>query len=298
MRSPYGLISTTIAATSLLSSAVAAFDASSPTNVAVYWGQGSNQARLVETCKNSAIDIVIVSFLNVFPDQGPGGFPGTNFGNACGGSVYKNNGVDTDLLSDCPNIGADISACQTTYGKKVLLSLGGGAPLDYYIANDASATSFADFLWGAFGPQTSAWTTANKPRPFGSASVDGFDYDIESEISPAPANAPDYQTRGYATMINYLKNTLFPQDTSKSYYISGAPQCVLPDAHLSSVIAASWFDFVFVQFYNTPYCSARAGINHAAGTTTNDISYDGWANSSSLNPNVRISIGLVINMPF
>ncbi|KAK5276496.1 Chitinase 2, partial [Cryomyces antarcticus] len=93
-------------------------------------------------------------------------------------------------------------------------------------------------------------------------------------------------------MINYLKNTLFPQDTSKSYYISGAPQCVLPDAHLSSVIAASWFDFVFVQFYNTPYCSARAGINHAAGTTTNDISYDGWANSSSLNPNVRISIGL------
>ena len=94
-------------------------------------------------------------------------------------------------------------------------------------------------------------------------------------------------------MINRLKNTWFPTDKSKSYYISGAPQCVLPDVHFTNVLNRAWFDFIWVQFYNTPQCSARAGINNQNGSNRNqDISYTNWTMSTSLNTNVKYYIGL------
>lgn len=111
----------------------------------------------------------------MFPDQGPGGWPGSNFGNQCDGAVYSNGSVTTKLLSGCQQIADDIPVCQAA-GKKILLSLGGGDG-KYQIDSDESATKFADFLWGAFGPKTLAWGTG--PRPFGDAIVDGFDFDIE-----------------------------------------------------------------------------------------------------------------------
>lgn len=77
MYSSKGLI---LAATAFASLSTA-FDPSSKTNVITYWGQGPNQARLIETCKNPSYDIINIGFVDVFPDQGPGGFPGTNFGN-------------------------------------------------------------------------------------------------------------------------------------------------------------------------------------------------------------------------
>lgn len=277
----------------LITSVSAAFSPTAKNNVAVYWGQGAYQKPLLETCKNSAVDIVNIGFVNAFPDNSPGGYPGTNFGNACGDQTYTVNGVSTLLKSNCPSIGADIIACQQTYGKKVFLSFGGAYPQNYYIANDNSANSFADFVWGAFGPSTSAWTSANKPRPFGNAVVDGFDFDIESNMTVSPPKDSsgnvinDWQSRGYATMINRLKNTQFPKDTSKSYYISGAPQCPLPDFHLAGPIANAWFDMLFVQFYNNPSCSGRAAINYAAGD-----SFLKWTQTPSKNSNVKIYFGL------
>lgn len=281
-----------LALAAIASSASAAFSPSAKNNVAVYWGQGPNQLRLVETCKNSAVDIVNIGFVNAFPDNSPGAYPGTNFGNACGTNTYTVNGVSTLLQSGCSQIASGIIECQKTYGKKVFLSFGGAEPKNYYIASDSSANSFADFVWGAFGPSTSAWTTAGKPRPFGDAVVDGFDFDIESEMSTPPKDASgnvisDYKSRGYATMINRLKNVQFPKDTSKSYYISGAPQCPLPDVHLSGPIANAWFDMLFVQFYNNPACSGRAAVNYAAGD-----SFLKWTQASSKNPNVKIYFGL------
>ncbi|KAL1583366.1 hypothetical protein WHR41_08075 [Cladosporium halotolerans] len=281
-----------LAVIALASSVSAAFNPQAKSNVAVYWGQGPNQKRLVETCKSSAVDIVNIGFVNAFPDNSPGGYPGSNFGNACGDETYTVNGVSTLLKSNCPNIGADIIECQQTYGKKVFLSFGGAYPLNYYIASDTSANNFADFVWGAFGPSTSAWTSAGKPRPFGNAVVDGFDFDIESNMSTPPRDASgnvisDYKSRGYATMINRLKNTQFPKDTSKSYYISGAPQCPLPDEHLSGPIANAWFDMLFVQFYNNPSCSGRAAVNYAAGD-----SFLKWTQATSKNANVKIYFGL------
>jgi len=277
----------------LITSVSAAFSPSAKNNVAVYWGQGSNQLPLLETCKNPAVDIINIGFVNAFPDNSPGAYPGTNFGNACGDQTYTVNGVSTLLKSNCPRIGSDIIECQKTYGKKIFLSFGGAYPQNYYIASDNSANSFADFVWGAFGPSTSAWTSAGKPRPFGDAVVDGFDFDIESNMAAAPPKDSsgntinDWQSRGYATMINRLKNTQFPKDTTKSYYISGAPQCPLPDTHLSGPIANAWFDMLFVQFYNNPSCSGRAAINYAAGD-----SFLHWTQTASKNPNVKIYFGL------
>ena len=284
--------SRSLALATIVSSVSAAFNPSAKNNVAVYWGQGPYQKSLLETCQNPAVDIVNIGFVNAFPDNSPGAYPGTNFGNACGDETYTINGVSTLLKSNCPRIGSDIIECQRTYGKKVFLSFGGAYPQNYYIASDNSANSFADFVWGAFGPSTSAWTSAGKPRPFGNAVVDGFDFDIESEMSTPPKDASgnainDYKSRGYATMINRLKNTQFPKDSSKSYYISGAPQCPLPDVHLSGPSANAWFDMLFVQFYNNPGCSGRAAVNYAAGD-----SFLKWTQASSRNPNVKIYFGL------
>lgn len=270
------------------STAAATFNAAAKTNVMTYWGQGANQDRLLTTCQNPSYDIINIAFVNVFPDQGAGGWPGTNFGNACWGDVYEHNGVNTSLLKTCPDIGPDVIACQQTYGKKIFLSIGGGEPTNYYIKNSKSGKNFANFLWAAFGPVSA--TKSAIPRPWGNASVDGFDFDIENLMDPVPQ--ANYQTSGYAAMITQFKNVLYPQDTTKSYFISGAPQCVLPDSHLSAVLASAWFDFFWIQFYNTAECSARAAIQKADGQGTNDISYKNWTAQSSKNPNVKMSIGL------
>jgi chitinase len=115
-----------------------------------------------------------------------------------------------------------------------LLSLGGGSP-DVYIASEQSAKDMADFLWGAFGPKKHTW---KGPRPFGDACVDGFDFDIESHI----ANITGPVDFGYATMVDHFRQLFVGQ--SKEYYISAAPQCMIPDSHLSDAISKSIFDFM------------------------------------------------------
>jgi chitinase len=178
------------------------YDASGRTNVAMYWvcgvlgllsfkdgsqGQGPNQQRLLHYCQQSTVDIITLAFVYVFPAQG-NGFPGTNFGNQCYGPpyVYAGPGKDpalNELQSECPLLTADIPVCQSTYGKKLILSLGGGTHT-YNLTGSAHGDAFADFLWGAFGPQTKEWLKHGLPRPFDgpnnqSVEVDGFDFDIE-----------------------------------------------------------------------------------------------------------------------
>ncbi|KAL8892889.1 MAG: hypothetical protein Q9215_000253 [Flavoplaca cf. flavocitrina] len=284
-----------LSAVTLVSAATAAavttFDADANTNMAVYWGQGPGQQRLAHFCEDSTIDIIPVAFLNIFPDQVNGGYPGTNFGNQCGPETFVNkDGSDSPLLSNCQFIGPDIKTCQAM-GKKVLLSLGGAIPTNQSINNDESAVAFANFLWNAFGPEDA---TYDGPRPFGDAVVDGFDFDIESEIT---GNDPASQYRGYGTMIDTLR-VFFAADSDKEYYISAAPQCVIPDAHLSQPIETAWFDFLFVQFYNTPQCSARAYFDASygrVGDKPSSISFDAWVNfvrTKALNKDVKLYIGL------
>ena len=176
-------------------------------------------------------------------------------------------------------------------GKKVLLSLGGAIPNNQHITSTTSATNFANFLWRAFGPDKET-ASSTFPRPFGSAVVDGFDFDIENVLA-AKEDSGDL-SRGYGTMITRLRS-LYTTDKSKTYYISGAPQCVVPDSHLANAIETSWFDFLFVQFYNTPFCSARAYFNHNYGGTNTNISFDKWISfvkASSFNKNVKVYLGL------
>ena len=122
-----------------------------------------------------------------------------------------------------------------------MLSLGGVSATAVHLASDTTAVAFADFLWGAFGPVTDAWTTAGSPRPFGNAVVDGFDFDIESLAADVP-NAVDF---GYATMANEFRR-LFATCTEipKSFYLSAAPQCIVQDGHLADAISKAVFDFL------------------------------------------------------
>lgn len=260
---------------------------------------------MTTVCAESSVDTVIIGFVNVFPDQDPNNTPGSNFANSCSpGAYYKtSSGATTSFLVGCDDIAQGIQTCHQN-NKKVLISLGGAYPTNQFITNTTTANYFADYLWGAFGPQTTAWTNAGNPRPFGSQVVDGFDFDIESDYGSgvvpkdqAGNPVPNYKFQGYAQMITKLRSNAAAANTP--ILISGAPQCVVPDAHLNYAIANSYFDFLFVQFYNTNGCSARDGVNTINGNTAGgDISFNQWATNSnngvpSNNPNVPIYIGLV-----
>jgi Chitin recognition protein len=70
-------------------------------------------------------------------------------------------------------------------------------------------------------------------------------------------------------------------------YISWAPQCI--DYHLTAnIIRNSAIDFLFVQFYNTPYCSALSYINNPS-TSGFTSSFNEYADSK---PGIKVFIGL------
>nr|XP_048326802.1 hevamine-A-like [Ziziphus jujuba var. spinosa] len=97
----------------------------------------------------------------------------------------------------------------------------------------------ADQIWTSHlgGTDTSA------SCPFGNGVVfDGVDFDVD----------------GGSNLYNdkltvYLKG-LYDQQTTKTYYLAAALQCVYPDYYLGTAIRKGLFDFVWVQFYNNPPC--------------------------------------------
>jgi len=166
-------------------------------------------------------------------------------------------------LLQCANVATDIQTCQAA-GKKIMLSLGGAAGI-YGFSSEAKASEFAATVWNMFlGGSDPAY-----PRVFPGVSLDGVDLDIEGG-----------STTYYANFINDIR-LLYATDSSKRYYVSGAPQCVFPDAYLgptpaTSALGASTFDFINIQFYNN-YCGLDKGANFNweqwvtffSGTTTN-----------------------------
>ncbi|CAG8169810.1 unnamed protein product, partial [Penicillium nalgiovense] len=269
-----------VSALSLFASSAVAVDASLKNNVAVYYGQGYNQPRLKHFCEQTTSDIINIGFINQFPKH-VGDFPGSNFANQCNGAFFPG----TELLSGCHQIWQDIPSCKAA-GKTILLSIGGGTATAQSIPDEATAVWFADFLWYSFGPYNPAisslgWTEELAglafPRPFLTSSVDGFDFDIEYNGGV-----------GYAAMINRLR-WHFTKSPEQTYYISGAPQCPIPDAQLSNAIANSHFDFIWVQWYNTGGCSAADWV-HGTGK----FNFDDWVGviEKSANPNAKLFIGL------
>ena len=209
-----------------------AFNADSKSNVAVYWGQNSrgvpgSQESLATYCQSQDADIVILSFLNNFPDP-----LNLNFASHCWETF-------SDGVLHCPPIAEDIKTCQSL-GKKVFLGLGGAAGT-YGFTSDAQAESFAITLWNRFGEGSGA------ERPFDDALVDGFDFDIENG-----------NPTGYAALVNKLREQF--AYGSKHYYISAAPQCPFPDASNDDLLSNANVDFAFIQFYNN-YCSVDGQFN-------------------------------------
>jgi len=130
-------------------------------------------------------------------------------------------------------------------------------PTNQSIDNDASAVAFSEFLWGAFGPVVESY---DGPRPFGDAVLDGFDFDIESKLKEG--QDPSALYRGYATMIDTLRGFYELERKTKDYYISGAPQCVVPDAvsnflreplHYSDSISGILKNIEDIYFVTTVY---------------------------------------------
>ncbi|KZM19641.1 hypothetical protein ST47_g8938 [Ascochyta rabiei] len=253
--------------------------ASAKGNVAIYWGQGANQKELSVVCSDPSVDIVNIGFVNGFP-KSRNEYPATNFGNACGPGYFTNpDGTESRFLSNCPIITRGIKVCKSN-GKKVLLSLGGGYPPDYYLDNVDAYKWFAETLVGSFGPYN---PSASWPRPFGDAAVDGFDLDIESTSGQG-----NYQWQLYGDFVNYLKKQ------SPGMLISAAPQCIVPDSHLDDAIYRAPFDYIFTQFYNTDQCSAKLGYQQL-GQASTGFTYNAWADrlqKRSKNPNIKLYIGL------
>ncbi|KAI8148863.1 glycoside hydrolase superfamily [Fennellomyces sp. T-0311] len=227
-----------------------------------YWGQNSagaagsgQQMALSSYCDDGSTDAFIMAFINEF---NVGSLPNLNLANACKDSFFPG----TQLLH-CPQVAQDIKSCQSK-GKKILLSLG-GASGSYGFQSDDQAVTFAHTLWNLFGGGSSS------TRPFDDAVLDGFDLDIEGGGST-----------GYVTLVNTLRD-LFLSDSSKQYYITAAPQCPFPDAILGSIISATGFDAVNVQFYNN-YCSPSG--------TFNFDTWNNWATQTSPNKNVKVYLGV------
>ncbi|CEP08376.1 hypothetical protein [Parasitella parasitica] len=154
----------------------------------------------------------------------------------------------------------DIKYCQSK-GIKILLSMGGATPA-YGIATVKEGEDLADELWDTFGGGYKRNSTAF--RPFGNATVDGFDLDIENG-----------EKVGYTAFVNKMRQN-YKLDTAKSYYMAAAPQCPFPDYFVGETLNNAWFDFVIV-------------IND--GNFNFNI-WDSWALARSQNKDVRLFVGV------
>ena len=89
------------------------------------------------------------------------------------------------------------------------------------------------------------------PIFYQSAILDGIDLDIE-----------DHKSGGYAQLVKSLRQ--LEKTGAKRYLITGAPQCLFPDASLGPKPGTALgdqgaqFDYVFVQFYNN-FCHTGSG---------------------------------------
>ncbi|KAJ2393175.1 Chitinase 2 [Coemansia sp. RSA 2611] len=245
----------TSSAITALAVAAAAFDVSCNSNYVSYYGQNSarNQQSLGEYCKDATEDVIVLAFMNGFPNIL------LNFANACETTF------EGSSLLHCPDMAKDIKYCQSQ-GKAVILSMGGASGA-YGFSGDSDAIAFADTVWNMF------FKGKAEQRPFDDAVLDGIDLDIEGGSGA-----------GYPEFINQLR-THYASDPSRKYYIAAAPQCPFPDVYLSSTLNSAWFDMVYVQFYNN-YC----GLNAYPGWFNFD-EWDNWVKTKSINKDVKVYIG-------
>ncbi|KAJ7646128.1 glycoside hydrolase superfamily [Mycena rosella] len=208
------------------------------------------QQTITTYCQDTVIDVIPIAFVNVYFSTG--GLPQLDLSNICGTGSGVFPGTN---LANCQFLAAGIEACQAT-GKLVTISLGGGQTSSV-LSSDAQGVAFANTIWDLFLGGSSS------TRPFGTAVLDGVDLDIE-------VGSPT----GYAAFVSQIR--ALSAGASKPYYVTAAPQCPFPDAHIGGALDTASFDAVYVQFYNNDW-------DYSA--------WDDWANNVSPNPHVKVFIG-------
>jgi chitinase len=223
------------------------FDPLSSSNVAVYYGQTDQTSAvpLTSVCADPSVDIVVLAFLNHFFTPYPTStYPTLNMGPHCWAASSAQVSAGATGLIDCVSDGFAelVRTCQTQYGKKVLLSLGGAIGYsDTQIPSDAAANSLADTIWDLF----LGGSGLESIRPFGDVILDGIDIDNED-----PANAAHLPV-----LISSLRQDFANARDIKPYFLSAAPQCPRPDQSIPLESMQTQIDFVWPQFYNNPECN-------------------------------------------
>ncbi|KAK6117677.1 hypothetical protein DH2020_048580 [Rehmannia glutinosa] len=129
---------------------------------------------------------------------------------------------------------------------------------NYKYVNIAFLTTFGD-------------TDSVFSRPLGNIVLDGVDFAIESA--------------GFNVYWDDLARALSGYSTpQRKVYLSAAPQCLYPDANLDTAIATGLFDYVWVQFYDSPFCDYRVGVSGVLNV------WNVW--NSSLPANSQLFLGL------
>ncbi|KAL3462546.1 putative class III chitinase [Aspergillus heterothallicus] len=278
MKSCLGLLG----AFGVLQGVYAGLNLTSNSTVAVYWGQNSfrgtgdlAQQRLGYYCDDE--QVIILAFLMTI--NGPGGAPEIDFAT----SSEKCETFPGTNLKSCPEIGEDITTCQSK-NKTILLSIGGATYSEGGFTSTAAAEAGADLIWSTFGPPP-ATTASQAHRPFGNAVLDGFDFDFEAAVANM---AP------FATKLRALADA----DQTRKYFLTAAPQCPFPDAADKDILntaTSAAIDAVWVQFYNN-YCGVNAyTAGSASGGNFNFETWDNWALTESKNPAVKVYLGVAAN---
>ncbi|KAK4200718.1 family 18 putative glycoside hydrolase [Triangularia verruculosa] len=219
------------------------FNALSNTNVAVYYGQSSASERisLAATCADANVDLVVLGFITDINYQDCS-LPRLSLAPMIKGVKTPYQQRLAPGLDYYAQLEADIRICQRTYGKKVLLSLGGGGS-QLVLKSEDEATRFANWLWKLFGPVTQGTTRGNEVvnglRPFGRSVIDGFDL---AKLD----NAPNY----WGTFAARVRKN-FLLDRTKQYFLSAAPGFVSPDPSIPIGYLAQ-ANFIWPRFFGDP----------------------------------------------
>ncbi|KAI1370764.1 glycoside hydrolase family 18 protein [Hypoxylon crocopeplum] len=264
----YSYLGLAVGAATALPGALMSRQAPGAQNV-VYWGQNGggtieNNDLSTYCTSTSGIDIIVLAFLYSW---GTGGdIPSGTVGQSC---FISNTGQG----QNCEALSSAIATCQST-GIKVILSLG-GATSSYSLSSQAQAESIGNYLWQAYGNSGSS-----VQRPFGNVVIDGFDFDLETN------RGSEY----YQYMISTLRSN-FASDSSRTYYITGAPQCPIPEPNMGVIIENSVFDYLWPQFYNNNNYTYPCALPINGNAPFN---YDGWVDFTAGTPSAgaKIFIGV------
>ncbi|TLS30951.1 hypothetical protein PpBr36_02254 [Pyricularia pennisetigena] len=256
-----------------LGSVDARLDLASQDNVATYWGQAPTQQGLAYYCKSEQVDMIPLAFLNYINNSPNIHF--TNVENRC--SKFAGT-----TIFNCPEIESDIKTCQSL-NKTITLSIGGATYSEGGFATADMASAAADRIWAMFGPAGDS-NSAGVYRPFGTASVDGFDLDFETT-----------QTTNLVPFARRLRKLIDDANSSgkssKRFMLTAAPQCVYPDLPMDAVLSSDVaLDAVMVQFYNNR-CGAESFVpGSAAQSSFNLATWDEWARANGRKTKVFVGV--------